>query len=208
MILVYDTETDGLPKANYPDDHEVQPWLVQLGAVLVEDDGREVSVVDLTVDPGRDRVIPEEAARCHGITTALARARGVPLAVAVAVFTNLRAKAALVVAHNLPFDQQIMRTALLRCNAKPRHLGPERMVCTMTLAEPILRLPPTEKQKKWRKDALYKAPSLGECHKHLFGVDLVGAHSALVDARACARVYFELMRRVETRSKELEACGG
>lgn len=37
-----------------------------------------------------------------------------------------------------------------------------------------------------------KAPKLAECVKHFFGEDLAGAHDALVDVRACARVFFRL----------------
>jgi hypothetical protein len=33
---------------------------------------------------------------------------------------------------------------------------------------------------------------LAECVKHFFGEDLAGAHDALVDVRACARVFFRL----------------
>lgn len=39
-----------------------------------------------------------------------------------------------------------------------------------------------------------KNPSLAESYKHYTGKDLVGAHSALIDAQACAEVYFAINR--------------
>jgi DNA polymerase III epsilon subunit-like protein len=41
----------------------------------------------------------------------------------------------------------------------------------------------------------YKWPKLSECIDFLFAERLEGAHDALVDARACSRIYFELQRR-------------
>jgi DNA polymerase-3 subunit epsilon len=37
-----------------------------------------------------------------------------------------------------------------------------------------------------------KPPKLEECIQHFFSEELPGAHDALIDARACARVYFHL----------------
>jgi DNA polymerase-3 subunit epsilon len=48
----------------------------------------------------------------------------------------------------------------------------------------------------------WKPPNLGECYRFLFEEELVGAHGALTDAKACARVYFELQRRLNPATKE------
>jgi DNA polymerase-3 subunit epsilon len=37
-----------------------------------------------------------------------------------------------------------------------------------------------------------KQAKLSECITHFFNEDLTGAHDALVDVRACARVFFHL----------------
>jgi DNA polymerase-3 subunit epsilon len=61
----------------------------------------------------------------------------------------------------------------------------------MEAAAPIVNLPPTERMLAagFNKP---KAPKLEECIHHFFGETLAGAHDALVDVRACARVYFHL----------------
>lgn len=195
MLLFFDTETDGLVNPNQDHTHPSQPHLVQLGMVLCDESGAEWSTVELIVRPD-GYVIPDGAARVHGITTAIARSAGVPLAIAVATFTNLRSIAAGIVAHNLPFDETVMKASIHRTGRTPSHPGPSNRQCTMTLASPVCAIPPTEKMKAAGFNK-FKQPSLTEAHKHLFGEEFKGAHGALADARACCRVFFELKRRAE-----------
>ncbi len=42
---------------------------------------------------------------------------------------------------------------------------------------------------------IYKWPKLQETYKFLFGEEFEGAHDAMADVRACARIYFELRNR-------------
>ena len=55
-----------------------------------------------------------------------------------------------------------------------------------------MKMPPTEKMLRSRYRDQFKAPKLAEACRYFFGEDLVGAHDALVDVRACARLYFHL----------------
>lgn len=195
MILFLDTETNGLIQSALPDDHPSQPHLVQIGLVLADESGAEWASAELIVRPD-GWTIPQQAARVHGITTELARAAGVPLMLAVATFTNLRSIASKVVAHNHPFDDMVMRAAIHRTGKKPASPGPLERVCTMELSAPICNLPPTERMKAagFTKP---KPPTLMEAHRHLLGEEFQGAHGALVDARACMRVFFALKKLAE-----------
>jgi DNA polymerase-3 subunit epsilon len=198
MILFYDTETSGLIQSSLPDDHPSQPHLVQLGCVLADESGAEWATVELIVRPD-GWVIPAAAARVHGITTELARAAGLPLTLVVASFTNLRAIARRVVAHNHAFDDVVMRAAVHRTGRKPAHPGPSDRTCTMELAKPVCAIPPTARMKAAGMDG-FKPPSLMEAHKFLLGEEFQGAHGALADARACMRVFFALKQRAEAAS--------
>lgn len=200
MILVFDTETGGFPQTSLPHDHPAQPELVQLGCVLCEVDGTERASLELIVKP-EGYVIPKAAADVHGITTEIAGGCGVPLVMAVACFAQLAKLADTVVAYNLPFDERIMATASAR--AKRLTELPMKRVCTMEMATPVLSLPPTERMKATGYGGKPKKPNLGECYRYFFHEELVGAHSALADARACARIYFQIvlqggMRREQT----------
>lgn len=203
MILFLDTETTGLIQPALPEDHPSQPHLVQLGLVLADESGAEWATVELIVRP-EDYVIPDGAARVHGITTALALAAGVPLMIAVAAFTNLRAIATSLVAHNMPFDDLVMRAAIARTGRKPASPGPSQKTCTMELAAPVCALPPTARMKAAGYDRC-KPPSLMEAHEHLLGEKFQGAHGALADARACMRVFNALRKKAEEAKSDAAA---
>jgi DNA polymerase-3 subunit epsilon len=199
-ILFLDTETTGFVNKDYPAEHEFQPHLVQLGCYMTTDTGGPIATVELIVRPDGWE-IPISAAKVHGITTEIALDVGIPLVVAVAVFTNLRARAHELVAHNMSYDDSIMRAAIWRTKRQPASPGPDKRTCTVDLAGPVLQIPPTERMKKVGFTK-WKPPNLGECYRFLFEEELVGAHGALTDAKACARVYFELQRRLNPATKE------
>ena len=196
MILIYDTETTGLPDFKAPSDAEHQPHIVQFAAILIDPVTRiERAAIDLIVAPDGWE-IPDEVAAIHGITNEIAMASGVDERLVADLFLDLREQATIEVAHNISFDRRIIRIACLR------HLGMTReeievteggkMFCTMKAALPIVNLPPTDRMLAAGFKGP-KQPKLSECIKHFFDEELDGAHNALVDVRACARIYFHLM---------------
>jgi len=203
LILFADTETCGIPNDRLPDDHEAQPPLVQLGCLLVdEDNGAEWATLELIVRPN-GWTIPDSAAQVHGISTALAEAVGVPLSLVVPAYVNLRARASKLVFHNAEFDLKILRQAIAR-NGKPvTRPGPSDYECTMAMASPIMKIPPTERMVRAGRGDQFKHPSLMEAHEHFLGEKFEGAHGALADVRACARIYFEIKRRAAEAAKEV-----
>lgn len=181
MKLFFDTETTG--KADFKASHEAkhQPHIVQLGAVLTEDDGTERASIDLIIKPD-GWTIPEEAAAIHGITTEIAERCGVPLLHAASVFSRLLAQADTLVAHNIEFDVKMMRASFFRLG-KPFSDDGKTFYCTMKAATDICRLPGLYG---------YKWPTLQEAHVHFLKEEFKGAHSAIVDVLACKRIYFAL----------------
>lgn len=193
MNLFFDTETTGFPRRDLPLDHERQPRLVQLACILAEDDGTERASLSLIVRPD-GWSIPPEAAAIHGIDDALAERAGVPLDAALRLLLGMARQASLVVAHNVAFDVDVTTIALTQARQPDAatELGAMPRACTMKMATPILNLPPTDRMLA-AGFSKPKAPKLAECIRHFFDEDLVGAHDALVDVRACARVYHHLM---------------
>ena len=193
MILVFDTETTGLPAMNLPLHHPVQPHLVQLAMLLAEDDGTERACINVMIRPDGWE-IPERAASVHGITTEIATRAGVSEAMALAMWDRLAQRADVLVAHNIGFDSFILAVAQERTKARrPVEGAPvPALFCTLHAATPLVRLPPTPKMVAAGMGNVFKSPKLSECVHHFFGEDLVGAHDALVDVRACARLYFHL----------------
>jgi DNA polymerase-3 subunit epsilon len=135
--------------------------------------------------------IPDESARVHGITTALATEVGLPAVFAAATFSQFVKLADVVVGHNIAFDVKMMQCEFYRLG---RQFPPFTTRCTKEMAEPVLRLPPTERMVAAGYGNKFKPPTLTECFDFLFNEELPGAHDALVDARASVRVYFELTK--------------
>lgn len=193
MILFFDTETTGLPDWKSPSDAPNQPHLVQLAMILTDDDLTERACVNLIIRPeGWD--IPADVAAIHGITTDIASRCGVQEKIAVGLFDRMVPRNGLLVAHNISFDQRIIRIARLRSGwTKPELQEEEKKptFCTMAAATPLVNLPPTDRMiaAGFSKP---KPPKLAECIKHFYGEELAGAHDALVDVRACMRVYAAL----------------
>ena len=185
MILFFDTETSGIWHNDLPVDHSAQPDMVQLGVILTDEDGKEMSKLSVIIKPD-GWTVPAEAAAIHGISDYRARSTGVPLVSALALFSALCAVSTKVVGHNLSFDWNIMERAYWRIG-RPHRL-PKTGICTMLTMCPVLQLPKT-RGKVTTKDA-YKWPSLQESFMHAFGQKFEGAHDALADVEATKAVYF------------------
>jgi DNA polymerase III subunit epsilon len=188
MITFFDTETTGKADFRAPPDAAHQPRLVQFAALLCDDDGEEVSSVSLIIKPD-GFTIPEEASAIHGITTEIALARGVCCSVPRHIYRQWWQASSLIVAHNIQFDLLIMDGEIRRRNGAGSKLWGEARdtFCTMQAMTPVCKLPGNYGDYKW--------PKLQEAHKHAFGTEFDGAHDALADVRACARVYRWLMEQ-------------
>lgn len=184
MILFFDTETTG--KADFKSDHTKahQPHVVQLAALLAEVDGTERATLSVIIKPD-GWTIPTETAAIHGITTEIAERCGIPLFSAMSAFSNLTLRASKVVAHNIDFDMLICRAAFHRLGKSDAFKSAEGF-CTMHATTEICQLPGPYG---------FKWPKLTEAHKHFFGTEVEGAHDAMADVRACARIYFELIKQ-------------
>lgn len=179
MILFYDTETTGLINFKRRSHDPSQPHLVQLAALLMDNDGREIQSLNFIIEPDGYE-IPKEASDIHGITTEYAKEFGVPLGDAVRPFMSLAGKATRMVGHNIAFDKRVLKIARSRL---PYIKFPEieaEDFCTM--------------HKSRKPVGLGKVPKLMEAYESFFGEKFIGAHGAMDDTRACARVYYHLIK--------------
>jgi DNA polymerase-3 subunit epsilon len=100
MLLAFDTETTGLVDFRMPSDHPSQPHLVQLAAVLIDEETwQERASLSVIIEP-EGWQIPEAASAVHGIDTETAKRCGVPLSAAIWPFICLRSQARLTVSHD------------------------------------------------------------------------------------------------------------
>jgi len=207
LVLVYDTETTGLPVWKEPSESPAQPHLVEICGLLYNEASRELVDSYHAIIRPDGWTIPDDVAEIHGITTERAMDEGVPEAEAIWRFLCLHERCRMRVAHNESFDARIMRIALKRYGngSAGGHLWTQDQrdaiadafkaalaFCTCNKAKPIMRLPATEAMRRSGRGRWFKPPTLQEAHQHFLGVPFDGAHGALADAEACARVYFTL----------------
>lgn len=192
FIYTYDTETTGLPQFKLPSNDPSQPHLVDIAALLYTEDGTLTDSFEAIIRPD-GWVIPDEVAAIHGITTEMAMDVGIPESEALDGFMAIHEQAGMRIAHNRPFDDRIMRIALMRyrgeeaANAFKAGAG----YCTCQASRDIVKCPPTAKMIK-AGFTKYKNPTLAEAYRHFTGEELEGAHRAMADAKGCALIYFAL----------------
>lgn len=184
--LIFDTETTGMVEFRKPPEDPSQPDLIQLGMLLVdcrtwEPRARHSMLVTLadgvTIDPG--------AKAAHGISEEDCARYGVAPIVACSLFNQVCMQADIIVAHNLSFDASIMKTALYRLGNKPNRLDGRQQICTKEASTDVLKLPG-----KYG----YKWPTLAEAYLHYTGLEIDGAHDALVDTEACLQIFRGLVQ--------------
>lgn len=193
--LFYDSETTGLPAFGDPSEAPHQPHIVQLAARLVDMDTRKsIASMDVIVRPD-GWVIPAEVSAIHGITTEHALQVGIPEKVALQMFMAMWDGRHLV-GHNESFDRRIVRIAQHRypdITPEPMQIlwKEAKSECTLILATPLCKIPPTEKMKRAGFNK-FKSANLGEAHLHFTGRPLEDAHSALADVDGCITVYWAI----------------
>lgn len=176
--LFYDTETTGLAKMNRPHDDPSQPRVVQLAALLVDDDMNELDHInDYCIPVGF--TIPDEAAAIHGTTTEKATKLGKNAWDVMLRFTKLAEQATIHVAHNIAFDRIVVRR---ECFEHKLAMPDRKEICTMLAMTKLCNLPGRFGKPKW--------PKLQEAYQWCFGKEFDKAHDALADIRACKEVFF------------------
>jgi len=193
LLMGYDSETTGLPLWNDPSEDPRQPHIVQLAAILVDENTREHrGQMDVIIRPD-GWTIPDDFAAIHGITTERAMDEGIPEKDAFEQFIELWKQCEYRLGYNESFDARILRIATFRYSL-PDIIDAWKEApakCAMKMAKPICKIPAPANARRWGP---YKNPTLAEAYKHLTGMDLTDAHSALADTMACIDVYFQALK--------------
>jgi DNA polymerase-3 subunit epsilon len=177
-LIFLDTETTGLPNWKTPSGGDDQPHIVQLAALHVDSESRQIiQSIDLIVKPDGWE-IPQETIEIHGITNEHALEVGLPEKDVLEIFLSLW-HGNKRVAYNTTFDNRIIRIATKR-------YSDEQMIeywkegdyeCAMIMSKKAMSV---------------KSVKLIEAYKHFTGSELQDAHSAMADTKACMEVYFAI----------------
>lgn len=173
MFMFVDTETTGLPRAGE------QPRIVSLAWMAAERSGHVLASGYTLIKPCGFS-IPQDVVRIHGISTEHAAREGRPLRSVLSDFSRdlARTKPGHIVAHNIAFDLPVIDAEYTRIGATSPCSGLPRL-CTMMIA-----------RKRWPGESA----RLGEVFRRVFTREMVGAHNAQSDVRACAEIFFTMQR--------------
>lgn len=180
-LILFDTETTGLPKTREPALKGAGNWphIVSLAWIVMEND--TVIKEEYRLIKPQGWTIPSESTRIHGITHEYAMTHGTDLRHAVLDF--LTESCDLYVAHNADFDKNVIANAMLwDLSLSFRGLYP--IVCTMEATRSLCKLPFAN------GGGGYKSPKLKELYTHVFHRDPPAEqlHNSLGDTRLLADI--------------------
>lgn len=185
MYLIFDTETNGLPK-NYKapmTDVDNFPRIIQFGYCVYSSDGKLLREYQNLIKPNGWVVPNDKFWIDNGFSTERNFAEGVDISVALGGFINeINESCEVLVAHNLEFDHKIVGAEMIRAGMFTKKKL--NKICTMQSTIELCNLP-------GKYGAKY--PKLIELHNKLFGVGFDGAHDALADVKATAACLFKLI---------------
>lgn len=183
MILIFDTETTGLPPyaakgRGLETPKNTEAWrdcrAVQIAWMVCDTCGGVWKERDYIIKP-KYFTIPESSTRIHGISHEKAKAEGVKLETALSEFLEDMKNCDLLVGHNINFDIHVVLSELFRAGMECERIEEIPKYCTM--------LADCKKNEKW--------PKLSELYVRYFNkLPEMELHRALNDVELCRAIYF------------------
>lgn len=203
-IMVFDTETTGLPKSRKSllENTEEWPYIVQLSCLTYDTDTLQIcSMSDNIVRLPEGFVIDPFCVKIHGITSEMSQLLGCDRYDAIINFMVDFDKADLVIAHNMEFDKNVLLVEMIRENKESKenkeldeHIIDSfrhsiKMCCTM---QEGLELCNIKRKYKNSPNEYVKFPSLSELHNYCFGYIPIKLHNSLNDSIVCLRCFYKM----------------
>lgn len=185
MHVVIDTETTGLTTKSH--DFMAQPGIVQIGAIKLEQvvepmqlgtRWKEVDSFYVLVNPEISNW-EEGAIKTHGITPAIVADAPTFYEVGPAL-AKFMLGCECWVGFNTKFDRDVLWWQLMKYGFERSFPWPPSELDVMKVAGRVME----QQGKRGTKN-----PKLAEAYEHFFGTTFDGAHDALADVRATAKVW-------------------
>lgn len=187
-ILIFDTETTGLPKERNSSiyDSNKWPYIIQFSWMIfntelsvIEDEGDYIIKLPSHIE------ISQESINIHKITRETSENCGYDIRTILFEFKLAINKCGLCVAHNIDFDKKIIQVEAKRNNII---IDFPKSYCTMQNSIDLCKLERTNS----KGEKYFKFPKLSELHEHLFGRVPKNTHNAKVDIIVCLRCFYKI----------------
>jgi len=199
-VLVFDTETTGLPENHNASLNDSSKWphIVQLSFIIFDACTKEILEYSdhiIKLDPSVP--ISPESVAIHKITPKRSQDEGIPIRQALDHFIGNVHDVDIVVGHNIQFDKRMVAVELYRNGMKNcfyQNGVPLPEYCTMKRTIDVCKLPAINKK---TGEVYHKYPTLTELHTYLFGQPPRGMHNAIADVMICLRCFVLLTEKYD-----------
>jgi DNA polymerase III epsilon subunit-like protein len=179
-LLIFDTETTGLPKTREPAIKGADNWphLVSIAWVVVEGDMVVKSEYHI-IKPNWE--IPQDSVNIHGITYEKAMAEGEHLSDVILKF--MEEPYDIMIAHNMNFDFNVLINAIMWDLKLTVYPDFKKRFCTMEGSRIIMKIP-------FANGRGYKSPKLVELYEFIVRKKPAprSLHNSLYDAQLLAEI--------------------
>ena len=190
-VLIFDTETSGLPEGKNPSIYETQKWphIIQLSYIIYDSETNDiVTLEDDYISIGDDVIIQPESQKVHNISRELLSSKGIPIEHALDKFNRFSDMSDVLVGHNVSFDKRMVMVEGIRNKIR---MNIHDTYCTMKNSVELCKI-----QRFWPNgDTYFKYPTLSELHDELFKKIPKNTHNALIDILICMRCFVKIELR-------------
>jgi len=192
-ILVFDTETTGLPDKNAPIIAVHRwPYIVQLSYLIFDTNlNQMIETVDNIIKLPDNIKISQESENIHHISNKMVKENGIDIKEQLLQFNQKILEVDLVIAHNIDFDRNIIKVECIRNNIISSFTSNGHKIneyCTMKNSIDLCKI-----VRHYRNgDTYYKYPKLSELNEHLFHTIPQGLHNSMIDILVCLRCYIKM----------------
>jgi DNA polymerase III epsilon subunit-like protein len=212
-VLVFDTETTGLPKSKIinPDMLNLWPHIVQFSYVIYDTALNDIVESKDAIVKVKDGItIPEDSIKIHGITNESSQKNGINIEFILNEFFYHLRSVDLLVGHNISFDINMIKVELLRfiyetnCNILENEAKAykynlhfltnyKNISCTMQSSIDLCNI---KSINKFGKEYI-KFPKLLELHQKLFESTPNNLHNSFNDILVTLRCFMKLKHDID-----------
>jgi len=200
-VLVFDTETSGLPTEKNPSIYETQKWpyIIQLSFIVYNLDTNILeTLVNDYIKINNNVIISEESTKIHNITREMTE-KGISITDALIKFKNYANRCDILVAHNISFDKQMLYVEGIRNNIKINIMS-KTLFCTMKNSVEMCKIEKIDSN----GEKFFKYPSLTELYYYLFKINPKNTHNALNDILLCLRCFCKIKYDIDiTKNRDI-----
>tara|TARA_E500000081_G_C6117236_1_gene345902 strand:+ start:1036 stop:1572 length:537 start_codon:yes stop_codon:yes gene_type:complete len=168
MLIVFDLETTGLPKAE-GSDLDMQPKIIEFGAIKLTEELIEVDRLEFFCNP--KHMLDPKITKITGITDDMLKDEK-PFIAHLEKLNEFFLGTKRMFAHNLGFDRKILKFELERLDKVTSFPWPYEHTCTVEVG-----------QRVWGK-----MRKLGDIYEELFEEKIEGSHRSINDVEATLRI--------------------